>query len=405
MLTLTWRVDGYTRGTQSTLLLPHLLCIPSTTLLRLCERACVQTVVSMRRENAKSLSLTMAIFASKDAVRVPTESIWDYTLGAEEQTRSQTPIIFDVDDPDALHLSAADVAMHARRFAKTLTDVGIQPEDRVLFAYPSSIYSASFFLAATHLVGATFIPLSANVTASELQVIFEHSKPTAIVSHPGRLDLGRALKVSSEVPSPCVLCLDTSTPLPRLYSLAPEVKPNPHIGTQTSRPASRPCVILYTSGTSGTPKGWVYSEHTLLAGTVHLYLRSAANEADFERICSFRGLRRGNEATIRNSRPDRHTTKSALRTSGSALLRVCGAVTVPAPFRASISDARLHCQGTPSECEGMWPQRFEDSRVYSTGHITLERPDQHGSVATAPPYSCRREPAIIQYHAGRRPNG
>jgi len=217
----------------------------------------------------------MAIFSSKVAVRVPIESIWDYTLGAEEQTRSQKPIIFDVDDPKTLRLSATDVAMHAHRFAKTLTEVGIQPEYRVLFIYPSSIYSASFFLAVAHLVGATFIPLSANITPSELQVIFEHSKPAAIVSHPGRVDIGRALKVPGELPSPSLLCLDTTTPLPRLYSLASENdsferKPDPRIGTQTSRTANSPCVILYTSGTSGTPKGWVYSEHTLLAGTVSL---------------------------------------------------------------------------------------------------------------------------------------
>jgi len=216
----------------------------------------------------------MTIFSSKATVQLPTESLWDYILGAEEQTHSQTPIIFDVDDPDVLHLSAADVATHARRFAETLTAAGIRPEDRVLLLYPASIYSAPFFLA-TYLVGATFIPLSAEITPAELQVIFDHSKPTAIVFQPGSVDLGRALKVESEVPTPSLLCLDASTPSPSLYSLTPENNlpsrsSDLHAGAQAARSANSPCLILYTSGTSGKPKGWMYSEETLLAGIAHL---------------------------------------------------------------------------------------------------------------------------------------
>jgi acyl-coenzyme A synthetase/AMP-(fatty) acid ligase len=216
----------------------------------------------------------MTIFSSKVILQLPTESLWDYILGAEGQTRSSAPIIFDVDDPDALHLSAADVAMHARRFAETLTALGVRPKDRILFVYPASIYNASFLLA-THLVGATFIPLSAEITPPELQVIFEHSKPTAIVLQPGSVGLGRGLGVSSEIASPSLLCFDSSTPLPTLYSLTSgdhslERNTELQIGRQTDRSASDPCLILYTSGTSGKPKGWVYSETTLLAGTATL---------------------------------------------------------------------------------------------------------------------------------------
>jgi acyl-coenzyme A synthetase/AMP-(fatty) acid ligase len=115
----------------------------------------------------------MTIFSSKVSVQVPTQSLWDYVLGAEDQIRSQVPGIFDVEDPNELHLSAGDVAMHARRFAETLTAAGVRSDDRILFVYLASIYSAPFFLA-TYLVGAIFIPLSADITPSELQVIFEH---------------------------------------------------------------------------------------------------------------------------------------------------------------------------------------------------------------------------------------
>jgi acyl-coenzyme A synthetase/AMP-(fatty) acid ligase len=227
----------------------------------------------------------MTIFSSKVTIQLPTESLWDYILGAEGQTRSSAPIIFDVDDPDVLHLSAADVATHARHFAETLTALGARPKDRILFVYPASIYSASFLLA-TYLVGATFIPLSAEITPAELQVIFEHSRPAAIVLQPGSVGLGRALEVSSEIASPSLLCFDSSTPLPKLYSLtfgnrSLERNSELQIGKQTTLSASSPCLILYTSGTSGKPKGWVYSEATLLAGTAPLLQGPiVANKAD-----------------------------------------------------------------------------------------------------------------------------
>jgi len=241
----------------------------------------------------------MAIFSSKVSVQVPTESLWDYILGAEEQTRSSAPIIFGVDDPGELHLSAAEVAMHARRFAETLTALGVRPKDRILFVYPASIYSAAFFLA-INLVGATFIPLSAEITLAELQVIFEHSKPSAIIFQPGGVDLGKELGVSSECALPLLLCLDSSTSLPKLYRHAPgdkiiERRSEPNVGAQSTRTASSPCLILYTSGTSGKPKGWMYSEETLLAGTVHL--THGRQPTKLTCTNSFGELRAGAEAT------------------------------------------------------------------------------------------------------------
>jgi 4-coumarate--CoA ligase len=240
----------------------------------------------------------MTIFSSKTTLQVPTESLWDYVLGAEGQTRSQAPIIFDVDDPDALHLSAADVAAHARRFATSLTAAGVQPEDRILFVYPASIYSAPFLLA-TYLVGATFIPLSAEITPAELQVIFEHSKPTAIVLQPGSVDLGRRLEVSGDAPLPLLLCLDSSTPPPRLYSPTPgndlpERSADLDVDTQKkTRLASTPCITLYTSGTSGKPKGFMYIEKTLLAGIPSpVCVKPMTDEADtakkFWKVASWR---------------------------------------------------------------------------------------------------------------------
>ena len=323
----------------------------------------------------------MSIFSSKVTLQVPTESLWDYVLGAEEQTRSQAPIIFDVDDPDVLHLSAADVAAHARRFAETLTAAGVRPEDRVLFVYPASIYSAPFLLA-NYLVGATFIPLSAEITPSELQVIFEHSKPTAIVLQPGAVDLGRGLQASSEPQPPSLLCLDSSSPLPSLYSPTPgkDLLERDPDGDQTTRSASSPCVILYTSGTSGKPKGFVYSEKTLLAGIPSpVWAKSWPTKLTLPK--SSGKWRHRSETSIHDRRPDGTFTQAALRTSLPPLQRDHDATDLLALPSAGLPDARLQRKGSASECEGMRYQRRQNPRVDRAGHVTLEGSNQLGSAA------------------------
>lgn len=139
--------------------------------------------------------------------------------------------------------------------------------------YPTSVFSAPFFLASCK-VGSTFVPISAETTPSELQVIFEHVRPKAVVFHPSNVKLREYLKVPSDFPLPSLFCLDSVGQVPRLYDLTTTEEPGLEYGNSfctivsaTSSDPDRPCVILHTSGTSGRPKGWIYSAKTFHVGT------------------------------------------------------------------------------------------------------------------------------------------
>ena len=215
----------------------------------------------------------MATFSSRHTLHLQPQSIWDYIVGTNQRFISQAPAIIDADDPQARCITAADVVKHATYFADVLTIAGVQPNHRVLFVFPTSISSVPFFLANCK-VGSTFIPISAETTPSELQVVFEHVKPKAIVFHTSIVGLRECLETSSEHPLPLLLCLDSSDQFPHLYDLTKteELALGCVTGSHASAPGAssdpdRPCVILYTSGTSGRPKGWIYSEKTFHVGT------------------------------------------------------------------------------------------------------------------------------------------
>lgn len=215
----------------------------------------------------------MATFFPKRTLHLEPESIWDYLVGANDRACSERPAIIDADDHEALYISAADVAKHAESLATSLATADVQPKDRILFVYPTSIFSISFFLASCK-VGSTFVPISADTTPTELQVMIQHVKPKVVVFHPGNANLSGCLDTSSEQLLPSALCLDSIGRLPHLYSLTTTVAPasrcdaSSQAGTLgASYDPDRPCVILHTSGTSGRPKGWIYSEKTFHVGT------------------------------------------------------------------------------------------------------------------------------------------
>lgn len=215
----------------------------------------------------------MATFLPKQTLHLQPEPIWDYIVGTDKRTLLETPAIIDADDPEDTYISAAGVVNHAEYLASSLQIAGVHPKDRILFVYPTSVFSVPFFLASCK-VGSTFVPISAETTPTELQTIFEHVKPKAVVFHPSNVKLRECLKVPSDLPLPSLLCLDSVGQVPRLYDLTTTEEPALEYGNSsctrvpaTSFDPDRPCVILHTSGTSGRPKGWIYSEKTFHVGT------------------------------------------------------------------------------------------------------------------------------------------
>jgi fatty-acyl-CoA synthase len=135
-------------------------------------------------------------------------------------------------------ISYRELDERVRRAAGALAELGVAPGDRVALALPSEpLYLELYFAAA--LVGAIAIPLNTRLTAAELGFQLDDAEPRLAV---------RA--ANSDLPARhSTLALTPEELRARMPSLPPRV---------TAAPGGEaPQVILYTSGTTGQPKGAV----------------------------------------------------------------------------------------------------------------------------------------------------
>ena len=143
---------------------------------------------------------------------------------------------------------AADVRSLAHVFAE---QYGIGKGDRVAILGANSPQWVEAFWA-TQLLGAIAVGFNAWWTGPEIARGIDHSTPKLLVVDRKRLSF------LGEVDIP-VLCLEDD--IPRLAAAHPDAPQPPTEGIAEDDPA----IILYTSGTSGQPKGAVHSNRNAIA--------------------------------------------------------------------------------------------------------------------------------------------
>ncbi len=192
--------------------------------------------------------------------------------------------------------ATAEIVARADRLAWALLQAGVGPGDRVANATEQNRVEWNLIDIAVASLGAVHVPIYANASADDCRWIFEHSGATVTFASSPRL----ATALASSAPAhPILGRVVAYEPTPGLLSLedlerAGADADEPRAAAELARrrdavPPEAMAALVYTSGTTGTPKGVMLSHRNLtsnaLAAAECLGMGPAARALSFLPLC------------------------------------------------------------------------------------------------------------------------
>jgi len=153
----------------------------------------------------------------------------------------------------------ADILDETARIASCLSDMGVQPGDRVTVQVEKSPMAVFLYLACLR-AGFIFHPLNTDYQLDELVYFFDNAEPSVVVCAPEREQLFRELIGGKK----CELLTLDANGQGLLTNVSQETAAK--FNTRVSKPSDT-AVLLYSSGTTGTPKGAMLTHGNLAANT------------------------------------------------------------------------------------------------------------------------------------------
>ncbi|MGW7792273.1 AMP-binding protein, partial [Streptomyces tricolor] len=151
-----------------------------------------------------------------------------------------------------LRLTFADVWQRALAQAGALTALGVRPGDRVALMAPNTAeFPVAYYAIAA--AGGVVVPVHLLLSPGEVEHVLRDSGATLLLVHPAQAETGTAAARATGV--------RTVTLGGEFEKLAADAEPLP---SYLARAADDPAVVLYTSGTTGVPKGAVLSHFNLV---------------------------------------------------------------------------------------------------------------------------------------------
>jgi long-chain acyl-CoA synthetase len=150
----------------------------------------------------------------------------------------------------------------AGSLARVLQEFGVKPQDRVLVMMPNSPELTAAFTA-IWTIGTTIVPVIPQWTAGEVAEIFRNSSATVVLTVP-RL-AARLAEAAAAAGNVKHLLVFGEAEIPGSVNIAPLVAESSPIETPVDCSATDLAILLYTSGTTGTPKGVMLTHGNFLA--------------------------------------------------------------------------------------------------------------------------------------------
>jgi long-chain acyl-CoA synthetase len=148
-----------------------------------------------------------------------------------------------------LKLTYAQLWGHALQYAAVLREKGVGRGDKVALLLPNTPHFPLAYFG-TLALGAVAVPVHALLKAEEIQYVLEDSGAKALVCAAPLL--GEGAKGAELAGVPVLAVMDSDATLERIDTLALSATP---IESIVPTEPEDTAVILYTSGTTGTPKG------------------------------------------------------------------------------------------------------------------------------------------------------
>jgi len=142
------------------------------------------------------------------------------------------------------------------RLSAGLLNAGIKKDYNIVMFMPNvPEFIISYF--AAHRIGAVIVPINAKSTIAEIEYILEHADSKVFIVHELLFDTVKDLQ------SECLL-VKTGTECPGWLTFAELMKEEMKTLPKSSSKDDEPSTILYTSGTTGQPKGVLFSHRNVL---------------------------------------------------------------------------------------------------------------------------------------------
>lgn len=168
-------------------------------------------------------------------------------------------------------ITFAELAEQTSRFAQVLRDLGVAAGDRILIRLPNSLDYPVAFLGAMK-TGAISVPTSTLLTAEEVAYLAKDSGAVVLVTDAAAWSAMSAKMQENIAQTPNlkhVLLTQLTAEVPvsgafNLLSLEAVLSAEKHVEPAFNTRAEDPAYLVYTSGTTGYPKGVLHAHRALL---------------------------------------------------------------------------------------------------------------------------------------------